>query len=357
MAVLNRKIVATAIIASLTIAASLIAAFSALYHARIASEQVAVLQQQTLISQYTANAQMLGNAEIAVRIGAIQSLGLLASELPERFHIQVMQLLSAFIRQPPPTTPRKNELRADVQAALDVIIYRNEASLRIEETHRRKRIDRNNVQSHPQEVPIINLRGSDLQWAELKRANLSHVVLNRANLSYAHGHNATFSNASLLFVSARKTGLPLTNFDGAKMIGADFSESQLQKSSFIAAAMPWTLLNSNLQESDLTQSNIAGTDLTGTSLKDADISGATIQAGSVERHVFDPTMRRDVIMPRCPVLTQSQLDTAIADPSRPPVLSFQAAEAPTCLPLTWKREERGNAWKAHRRRHCQSKSA
>ena len=349
MAVSNWKTVAASIAAALTLTASLAAALAALYQARMASEQVAVLHQQTLISQYTTNAQMLGNTDIAVRIGAIQSLGLLASELPERFHIQVMQLLSAFIRQPPPTTPRKNELRADVQAALDVIIYRNAASLRIEEVHRTKRFDRDGGQTHPEPVPIIDLRGSDLQWAELQRANLSHVVLNGAKLSYAHGHNATFANASLFFVSAKATLLPSTNFDGAKMIGADFSASQLQKSSFIATTMPWTMTNANLQESDLTRSIIAGSDLTGAKLKNADISGATIQAGSFERHVFDPTMRRDAIMPRCTVLTQSQLDTAIANPSKPPVLLSQAANAPTCSPLKWKREERGNVWKAHRR--------
>ena len=345
MAVPNGK----TIVAAITIAASLITAIAALYQARIASEQVVVLQQQTLISQYTTNAQMLGNPEIAVRIGAIQSLDLLASELPERFHIQVMKLLSAFIREPPPTRPRKNELRTDVQAALDVIIYRNEAGLRIEQDHRRKRIDQDKVRTHPEPVPIIDLRGSDLRWAELQGANLSHVVLNEANLSYAHGHDATFAKASLLFVIARKTQLSFTKFDGTKMIGADFSASQLDKSSFIGAKMPWTMKNANLQESDLTQSIIAGSDLTGAILKNADISGTTIQPGSLKRHVFDPTMRSDAIMPRCPVLTQSQLDSAIANPSRPPVLLSQAANAPTCLPLTWKREERGNAWKVHRR--------
>ena len=56
MAVSNWKTVAASIAAALTLTASLAAA---LYQARMASEQVAVLHQQTLITQYTTNAQML----------------------------------------------------------------------------------------------------------------------------------------------------------------------------------------------------------------------------------------------------------------------------------------------------------
>ena len=114
--------------------AALIAAVAAGCQARSASEQIVTLRQEVLVSQYTASVGMLGNAEISVRIRLLfNRLALLARELPAQFHSQTMHLLSAFIRQPPPAPPRSNELRPDVQAALDVIIYRSAEGLELVE--------------------------------------------------------------------------------------------------------------------------------------------------------------------------------------------------------------------------------
>ena len=46
--------------------------------------------------------------------------------------------------------------------------YRNAASLRIGEANRTKRFVPDGDQTHPEPVPIIDLRGSDLQWAGLQ---------------------------------------------------------------------------------------------------------------------------------------------------------------------------------------------
>ena len=324
-----------------------VAAAAAWYQAWSTSEQVVVLQRQTLVSQYTASVEMLGNAEKSVRIGAIHALGLLAREEPERFHIQTMQLLSAFIREPAPAEARANELRADVQAALDIIIYRSKVGLKLEEEHRRKHVNGGSgkAKSHP--LPVIDLQGSDLQWAHLYQADLTHVVLNGANLSSAHGHDAVFTGAFLLSVNARQTDLPSSNFDGAKMIGADLSHSNFRNSSFVRTEMPWQMMGTSLGESDLSGSVFGGTDLTGASLNNADLSGASFQPAAPGSRVLNPAMRRDRSNARCPLLTQAQLDSAIANPANPPVLSSQSTQTGSCPKLAWKTDHRGRAWTAH----------
>ena len=328
---------------------ALVAAGAACYQAWLTSKQVEVLRQQTLVSQYTASAEMLGNAEMSVRIGAIHALGVLAREQPERFHIQTMQLLRALIREPPAAKARSKELRADVQSALDIIIYRSGAGLKLEEEYRLKPVRGGNLGAKTHPVPVIDLQGSDLRWAHLFQANLTHVVLNGANLSFAHGHDAVFTNAFLLSVNARETSLPFSNFDGAKMTGADMSGSELHNSSFVRTEMPWKMVQSNLEESDFTESIIAVTDLRRASLKNANLSGVRFQSAAPGSRVLNPGTRRNRAKARCPLLTQTQLDSAIANPANPPVLSSLTTQTVNCPKLAWKTDDRGRAWTEHQR--------
>ena len=43
---------------------------------------------------------MLGSGTLAVRLGGIYALQRLATEHPEQYHIQIMQLFCAFVRNP-----------------------------------------------------------------------------------------------------------------------------------------------------------------------------------------------------------------------------------------------------------------
>lgn len=329
--------------------AALVGAFAALHQASSTSEQVEVFQLQTLVSQYAASVEMLGNAEISVRIGAIQALGLLAREHPERFHIQTVQLLSALIREPPPAELRPGYLRADVQAALDVIIYRSAAGLELEKEHRLKYAERPGVEAKTNPVPVIDLHGSDLRWAHLYDANLEYAVLNHADLSFVDGRDASFSGAFLLGVTAIQTILPSSNFDRAIMTGARLSGGDFRNSSFVETEMPWQMVGTVLEATDLTESVVAGTDLTCTNLNNADLSGVRFQPGVPDSRVLYTGMPSKRSVPRCPVMTQAQLDSAIANPANPPLLPTQTAPTEDCRDLVWKTNDRGEAWAARRR--------
>ena len=337
----------TNIVTWISTVAALCLAAAAWYQASSNSRQVEALQHQTMISHYAASTAMLGSDEIAVRIGAIQALEHLAQVQPELFHLRVMRLLCAFIRQPVPAKPKPRELRADVQAALDTVIYRSKEGRRIEDQYRRQYTDRRRGGLEPLAPLIIDLSGSDLQWAKLYRAQLKDVILDRVNLSYASGNAAVFAGASFIAAIAHKATFIDANFDSAKMLGGDWSGSVMQNSSFIGTRMPNRLTEAHLEGTNLSQAVFGPVDLTGTSLEKSDLSGAKFGTGTRSTTNSRSGVRSSTKL--YPAVTQESLDFAIADPTNPPLLPAGITDVTTGRPLVWKTQERGKAWREHRR--------
>ena len=322
---------------------SICLAAAAWYQASSTSKQVEALQHQTMISHYSASAEMLGSDEIAVRIGAIQTLAYLAEVQPELFHLRVMRLLCAFIRQPVSTKPKPRELRADVQAALDAVIYRSKEGRRIESEYR---TDRHQGGLEPLALSIIDLSGSDLRWAKLYRAELEDAILDRVNLSHASGNAAVFAGASFVGAVGHKATFIFANFDSADMLGGDWSESVMQNSSFVGTRMPMRLIDTHLEWANLSQSVFGPAELTGASLEKTDLSGAKFGTGT--RSTIDSRSGVHSSTKLYPVMTQGLLDSAIADPTNPPILPAGITDASTGRALTWRTQERGDVWRAHR---------
>ena len=113
---------------------------------------------------------MLGNQLLSVRLGGIYALRKLAEEHPEGYHVQVMDLFCAFLRNPPTTVQQTVSLNGpnqDVEAILEVIRTRSADRLTIEE-----RVSY-----------VLDLRCSRLQGARLDNANLFKAKLWYADLS------------------------------------------------------------------------------------------------------------------------------------------------------------------------------
>ena len=326
---------------------ALLVAVAALSQAYLTSRHVEALEHQTMIAHYTASVELLESGEMAVRIGAVQALAHLAETQPEHFHLRVMRLLSAFIREPPAGNSKPRRLRADVQSAVDAIIYRSAEGRRIEEAHRARYAARHQGGPGPISGAIIDLTGSNLQWANLYRAELANAVLDHANLSHAWGNAAVFTGASLVGVVAHNSGFISANFDLSNMLGADWSESVLQNSRFVGASMPSVLRGAHLERANLSSAVFGAVDLTGASMEHANLSGTTFGPDTrvvVYREGVPSTTRV------FPVLTQEQLDAALADPSNPPVLPDGLNDARDGQPVSWKTETRGRAWSAYRER-------
>lgn len=211
---------------------------------------------------------MLGSDIPSVRLGGIYALTRLAEDHPAQYHIQTIELLCAFARNPTGGKEGRDKaleyaedrqshtaplLREDVQVTLTTIGGCSEAGLGYEKATKGFQLD---------------LRNADLRGADLREANLSG-----ANLTYA-------------------------NLDHADLSRADLSDTILWGTN---------LSNAFGQYADLARTRIAGTNLKATSLKGANLSGADIKP-----LYLDPAEHS--------YMTQAQLDETSADPDNPPTI-------------------------------------
>lgn len=294
-----------------------IAVLLALWRSRVSERQATTAQEQADIAQrgllnerYQKGADMLGSPVLSVRLGGIYALQRLAAEHSEEYHIQIMRLFCAFVRNQPSReedtrrskgkpASRFPSLREDVQAILEAFGNRREKQFLLE---RRDgfRFDLHGTNLSHAEMSGINLAGSLLEEADLSGANLSNANLSGAQFALAILDCTRFEQANLSkawFASAR--------LSGAMLCGADLSNAELSRADLNGAA---------LCGANLTLANLDGAVLTG-----ADLDGLMVGTD------HDPVVG----------LTQAQLDRARVDENDLPMMDG-VADAETGEPLVWR---------------------
>ena len=131
------------------------------------------------------------------------------------------------------------------------------------------------------------------------------------------------------------------------MLGADWTDIVLQNSSFVGTIMPSKLSEAHLEHADLSNAVFGPVDLVGARLQNTDLSGATFGTGT--RSSTDAHGRHSSKTIH-PILTQAQLDSALADPEKPPVLPPGTIDPVDGQALAWDTEARGKAWFEYRER-------
>ena len=203
------------------IVAGVVALIFALWRARVAGRQanaaqaqVATAQQSLLNERYQRGAEMLGSPVLSVRLGGIFALQRLAEEHPEQYHIQVMRLFCAFVRNPPAEGGELNnnrELRPDVQAVITAIGKRSVAGQRLEAEADCK----------------LDLRGARLDYGDMENLNFASVDLLEAHLRRAGLEGANLSDAILAYADLSGATLWRANFSGAYLAEAHVSAALL----------------------------------------------------------------------------------------------------------------------------------
>ena len=185
-----------------------IAIILAIWRSRVAERQVAAAEGSLLNERYQEGAEMLGSDILSVRLGGVYALKRLAEEHPEKYHIQIMELLCAFVRHPTGQVSNRDfqgeaatqfeagkregntfkGLREDVQAAMTTIGGRGKRRIRLEH-ERGYRLNLREVDLRGGSLPSANLSGADLTRARLSKvdfwnANLSHATLRYTDLSW-----------------------------------------------------------------------------------------------------------------------------------------------------------------------------
>ena len=299
--------------------AGIFALVFALWRGLVAERQAAASQRQAETSQqgllnerYQKGAEMLGSKVLAVRLGGIYALQRLAEEHPEQYHLQIIELLCAFVRNPTGDKDgpvlRHDEagdpahgLREDVQAIMRAIGNRSDVGIALEESDRNFHLY----------LPSVNI-----ERGLLSELNLAGALLHESNLFGAHLIGTNFSDAYLESANFSRAHLIGANLSSASLIGANFSDSVLDSANLSKAIF---------RSADLLNAGFADTNLTDADLVDANLTGASFIRDRGIGGRLNPATG----------LTQAQLDEARSDPDNPPRLEG-VLDAETGEQLVWR---------------------
>ena len=289
--------------------------FVAQKQADAANRQSVVAHQSLLNERYQQGAQMVGSEIPSVRLGGIYVLRSLAEQHAEEYHLEVLRMLCAFVRNPskmtisevgPTQSDGMSKLREDVQIALDAICACHERNTR-------RRIST---------VFWLDFHEANLNGARLKSVNLTVEPALRGNTfaEFVRSHLAAdFTDALLRSAEMDLARLPKATFTGANLQSADLSGAELP--------------GATLRDTDMRSAWLIGTDLSGARLWNADLSNAMLYKTNLTGTEFN---RLDSLLSPSPArgLTQSQLDEATSDPQNPPLLEG-VTDAETGKQLVW----------------------
>ena len=282
----------------------IIALTLSIWRSAIADRQADAARKQSEIAQnglwnerYQKGAEMLGSDVLSVRLGGIYALERLAREQPADYHLPIVELFCAFVRNPtgrgddrdvmrdrkPSVSP---QLRVDVQEVMTAIGRRSEDGILHEERADGFELD---------------LSGADLQGVSMSGCNFDGVKFNMAYLMHSWGMNVRLRDAKLHASYMYMATLPFADLSTANLSAADLS----------------------------------GANLTGARLKDAELSYTEFGKGK-ELVPSDDLTAEITYGDVYAKLTQAQLDTAKQDARPPPRIDPGTRDIDTHRPLVWR---------------------
>ena len=304
---------------------------------------------------YEKGAQMLGNTVPSVRLGGIYSLKGLANENPEDYRVQVIELLCAFVRDPPDEkakTPssgaedwpnpgastERGTLRDDVQTAMNIIARRR---------------DEPEAADQWGEHQPLDLRGSNLEWLDAVARDLTGAILHGANLNRARLANASLQGATMATGGMRGAAIDQADLSGAALSSLDMRNISASSADFSRCRMNGVEVErAHAREAKFSNSQISGSNFRGALLQRAkldhchlnntDFSGADFWRADFSGTTFGETTRVTTSATESTSeklfckLTQAQLDKALAHPAKPPTIHPEMQDTETGKPLQWR---------------------
>ena len=297
--------------------------------AEITQNQAQTAQQSLLNERYQRGAEMMGSDVLSVRLGGIYALQRLAEEHPDEYHIQIMRLFCAFVRNPTgsETVPHRlysedepgafPVLREDVQVVMTAIGSRSQTGLDLEKSMPNFKLE---------------LDGADLGGANLYHANLAGGNLSGVNLVHSGLRSSDLSQANLAGATLRRANMATANLSGANMLDTNLSYAIADFANLSDVHLDRAdLSRANLEDADLSGAVIGAANLTGANLQDTNLSGAIFRMAERTTPSL-PLMVRDLFAR----LTQDQLDQAKADLDNPPKIGSGTVDIETGQQLVWR---------------------
>jgi len=287
------------------------------WRAFVAQKQVDVAEQGQITDRLNKAIEGLGaektvkdaggestEPNLEVRIGAIYALERIAQDSP-RDHIQIMEILCAYIREnaplrqtpknlfetcaedtaerPDADTPKMpdwsemygwaNTLpkpRTDIQVALEVIGRRAPRQITVE----RDATVRGSKVGYRLDLRSTCLQGADLSELEFTHGLFNQAQLQGAHLSEAQLQGADLGNANLSWANLRHAKLQKTNLGNANLHRANLSHAKLQSANLRRAELQGAKVWHSKFD---TETNFAATKFQGAAVKSVDFADATIK--------------------------------------------------------------------------------
>ena len=244
-----------------------------------------------------------------------------------------MQLFLAFLCSPPADSGGLppgdgGELlpgyRDDIQTILRLLKLRSDADLELEK--------REDFQ--------LYLHGAQLSRSALRMSKFTRAHFVQVDISHAYAEGADFSHCALEHCDLRDGRFGGCNFFLALIFYSALSNSSFHGANFHRANMHFAdLSRSNLKYAKLTRASLSAVDFRESSLEMVDLSGARITPG--RRMKPDGELEEEEVP--C-LLTQEQLNQALADPAHPPEIRPGSIDAGTGLELLWSGEHGKRNW-------------
>ena len=251
----------------------------AAWRSKVAQNQAETARQDLLNERYQKDAEMLGDETLPVRLGGIYALQRLALEHPKEYHVQIMRLMCAFVRDPKEERledigrlgdateadqeKRQVSLRQDVQDAMEAICTRSATAITIEQDADFR----------------LDLRGAKLRGLDLKSpeiANLSGAWLTGVDLSGVWLNGADLSNA----VCWEGGIFSNTRFHDADLSGMKCVDSMMRGAKFNSSNQGTTnMRNADFTNSDLSHATFWQACMTDVNLLGVDLSRAEFSLG------------------------------------------------------------------------------
>ena len=321
-------------------------------------------------SRFVSGVNMLASEHQSVRMcGAFELLHLLADS-PRPYRIQLIETLSAFVRQPILLNGQGERSKEEAQAVLNGFKLRheldalpiNEAWSNVEQEFMAYTAgtllppwERESKKAQSGVDYPLKLRGADLRGLDLANVNLAFSALRDADLQGTRIANSDLSHAILrganlsspYVLEGRRWPRILQNYNSGTDDLTLLLDSELRGANFIGAKLLGThiwysdLSETNLWQADLSKSTLRKTDLSKARLLDAKLVDAKLEGSKFTEAILYGTDISGANFGgyRNPAvgLTQAQLERCVAGEDRPPNLDG-VIDADTGQPLRWTKQ-------------------
>jgi hypothetical protein len=238
---------------------------------RVARERADLDRDANFTTRYTEAIKQLSDENLAVRLGGVYALERIAAD-SVRDRQTILDVLAAYLRAQPSMDPTEPiPLPPEDVAAAAVVLGRiTQLSP-----------PRHAIRLPALSLPLVDLRGANLNEAEFGRAFLEQANLSGANLRSASLVGANLGHADLAGAVMRSANLMkaslIRDLNRAFFTDADLSRASL-RSVFARGAR---LQGATLTDADLTGADLRGAQLTGAVLFAANLTRADLTTANL----------------------------------------------------------------------------